>query len=167
LQRLAALALDQKKLPQAADYLNRLSELAPNEPGVWAEIAQVQAASSHFDKARDAYRHAFELSRTPQALAGMAAADYRLRNYRECSQIGDALDKGAPDFIKQAPEILYVMGKCYKEDRQRDKSRSAYTRFLGYLKPNSETYKEVQRELASLASAPGPKPSPTAKPKAH
>jgi tetratricopeptide (TPR) repeat protein len=167
LQRLAALALDEKKIPQAADYLNRLSELVPNDPGIWAEVAQVQAASSHFDKARDAYRRAFELSRTPQALAGMAAADYRLRNYRECSQIGDALDKGAPDFIKQAPEILYVMGKCYKEDRQRDKSRAAYTRFLGYLKPNSETYKEVQRELASLASAPGPKPSPTAKPKAH
>jgi TolA-binding protein len=94
----------------------------------------------------------------------MAAADYRLHNYHECSQIGDALDKGAPDFVKQAPEILYVMGKCYKADKQRDKARSAYTRFIGYVKPTSPTYKEVQRELSDLSGAP--KASPTAKPKA-
>jgi hypothetical protein len=58
------------------------------------------------------------------------------------------------------------MGKCYAADRQRDKAKSAYTRFLPYLKPNSQTAKEVQKELADLNSAPAPKPTATAKPKA-
>jgi cytochrome c-type biogenesis protein CcmH/NrfG len=159
------LYLAENKTAQALEDLTRLSELAPDQPTVWAQLAQVEAQAAHYDKARDAYRHAFELTRAPQALAGMAAADYRLHNYHECSQIGDALDKGAPDFVKQAPEILYVMGKCYQADKQRDKARSAYTRFLPYLKANSETAKEVQRDIAQL-SAPAPKPSPTAKPKA-
>jgi tetratricopeptide (TPR) repeat protein len=162
LQRLSALALSKNQGAKSLEYLTRLSELLPNDPGVWAEVAQVEASQGHFDKARDAYRHAFELSRTPQALAGMAAADYRMRNYKECSQIGDAIDKGAPDFIKQAPEILFVMGKCYRGDQQKDKARSAYTRFLAFLKPGSTTAKEVQKEIAEL-SAPAPKP--TAKPK--
>jgi tetratricopeptide (TPR) repeat protein len=166
LQRLTALALAQNQTQKAIDYLNRLGELLPNQPEVWAETAQVQATAGHYDKARDAYRRSFELTRSPQALAGMAASDYRLHNYKECSQIGDALDKGAPDFIKQAPEVLYVMGKCYAADRQRDKAKSAYTRFLPYLKPNSQTAKEVQKELADLNSAPAPKPTATAKPKA-
>jgi tetratricopeptide (TPR) repeat protein len=165
LQRLASLYVAENKNAQALDMLNRLGEVLPNEPSVWAEIAQANAAAGHFDKARDAYRRTFELTRAPQALAGMAAADYRLHNYHECSQIGDALDKGAADFVKQAPEVLYVMGKCYQADRQRDKARSAYTRFLPYLKPNSATANEVKRDIADL-SAPAPKPSATPKPKA-
>jgi tetratricopeptide (TPR) repeat protein len=161
LQRLADLSLAQNKLPQALDYFTRLSQVAPNDAQVFGELGQVQGYAGHFDKSRDAYRRSFELSRSPQALAGMGLADVQLRNWKECGQIFDALDKGAPTMEKQNPQVLYVMGRCYAGGNQRDKARSAYGRFLAFLKPGSQQAKDVQKLLASLS----PAPAASAKPK--
>jgi tetratricopeptide (TPR) repeat protein len=163
LQRLADLSLSQNKLGPATDYFVRLSQVSPNDPAVFGELGQVQSFGGHFDKSRDAYRRAFEISRSPQALAGMGAADVQLRNFKECGQIFDAIDKGAPDLEKQNPQVLYIMGRCYAGGNQRDKARTAYSRFMAFLKPGSPAVKDVQKLIAALGSHPAP--AATAKPK--
>ncbi len=161
LQRLGDLALAQNKVAQALDYFQRLAELEPNDPNVLGELGQVQSFGGHYDKARDSFRRSFELSRAPAPLGGMMGADYQLHNYKECGAIADAFDKSASTYLKQNPQLLFLMGKCYAAGGQRDKARSAYQRFLPYLKPGSQTAKDVQKAIAGLS----PSPRPSAKPK--
>jgi tetratricopeptide (TPR) repeat protein len=167
LQRLGSLALKQNKLPDALSDYYRLAQLQPNEPNVYASIGQLEALSKHYDKARDAYRRAFELTHAPAPLAGVGVADYELKNYKECGQIFDALDKSAASFLKQTPELYLVMGKCYAGLGQKDKARGAYTRVLAYLKPGSSQHRDIQKMISDLnarpkaSSKPSPKPTST------
>jgi len=161
LQRLGVLAVSQNKPGDALGYFYRLAQISPNEPNVFAQIGQIEADQKHWDKARDAYRRAFELTHAPQPLAGLAVTDYQLKNFKECAQISDALDKNAASFLKQQPQFLLVMGKCYTSFGQKDKARGAYVRFQAYVKPGSDAAKELQKLINGLNTLPQPKPSAT------
>ncbi len=163
LQRLGVLALSVNKPADALNYFYRLAQLLPNDPSVFGQIGQVEADMKHWDKTRDAYRRAFELTRQPQPLGGVAVADYQTKNYKECGQISDALDKSAPDFLKSQPQFFLVMGKCYTALGQRDKARFAYERFKPFVKPNSDAAKELQKMISALSTLPKPKPTATPK----
>ncbi|GAC1303863.1 MAG: hypothetical protein NVSMB21_03590 [Vulcanimicrobiaceae bacterium] len=154
LQRLGQLALSQNKKADGVGYFKRLTEVVPNDPSAWATLGQVDAQAAKFSDARDAFRHSFELARTPQALAGLGTTDLQLRNYKECSQIFTAIDKNAPDFMKQNPQLLFVYGKCSASSGDRGQARVAYTRFKAFVKPGSPLASEVDRELAGLGSVP-------------
>jgi tetratricopeptide (TPR) repeat protein len=162
LQRLGDLALAQNKPAQALPLFYRLAELTPNDPNVYAEIGQVESFQHQYGKSREAYRRSFELQPTPQTLAGIGGSDFELKNYKECAQIFDAIEKNAADFLKQNPQFLFVMGKCYSNTNQKDKARLAYTRFKAVLKPGTAAAKDVQRLIDELSAAPKPKPKPTA-----
>ena len=168
LQRLGQLALAQNKKSDGLGYFRRLSEVAPGDPSVWATLGQVYAINGSYAQARDAFRHSFELARTPQALAGLGTADLQMRNYKECSEVFTALDRNAAPFMKSNPQLLYVYGKCAASNGERDVARSAYTRFKSYVKPGSPLAGELNRAIASLGNAPaksGPAPKKTAAPK--
>jgi tetratricopeptide (TPR) repeat protein len=165
LQRLGDLSLAQNKPAQALTYFSRLAELAPNDPNVFAEIGQVESFQHHYDKSRDAYRRAFELSHTPQALAGIGGSDFELKNYKECSVIFDAIDKNAADFLKSNPQFYFVMGKCYAGTNQKDKARASYLRFKPFLKAGSQPAKDLQKTIDDLNAPAAPRPKPTASPK--
>jgi len=145
---------------KAIEIYSRLTELAPNDPSALALLGQAYSFNRQFDKARDQFRKSFELGRTPAALAGMGTADYELHNYREASQIFDAIDRGAPDLLKQNPQLLYIMAKSYAGTNQNAKAKSAYTRFLAYVKPNSPAAADVKKLIASLEPKPAPKATP-------
>lgn len=161
LQRLGELALSQNKKSDGLGYFKRLAEVQPNDPNIWATLGQVYAQNADYTKARDSFRHSFELARTPQALAGLGTADLQLRNYKECGQVFSALDKNAPGFMKSNPQLLYVYGKCSASNGDRDSARSAYTRFKTFVKPGSPLASELDRAIASLGSgSPSKKPAP-------
>ena len=163
LQRLGVLALAQNKPADGLNYFYRQAQLTPNDPNVFAQIGQVEADLKHWDKARDAYRRSFELTHSPQPLAGLAVSDYQTKNYKECSQISDALAKNAPDFLKNQPQFYLVMGKCYTAVGQKDKARAAYVHFQAYVKPGSDASKELQKMINDLSTPPKPKPTATPK----
>ena len=169
LQRLGALALQQGRRTDALGYFKRLSEVLPNDPGVWNGLAVVEAQDNELADARDAYRHSFELARTPQSLAGIGSVDLQMRNYRECTEVFTAIDHAAPDFMRQYPQLLYMYGKCALANGDRNDARSAYLRFKSYVKPGSQLALEVDKTLSSLngnaSSKPAPKPKSTAKPR--
>jgi hypothetical protein len=107
------------------------------------------------------------LARTPQSLAGVATADYQQKNFKECSQIFDAIDRNVPDFLKQNAQLYYVMGDCYRQNGQRDKAKAAFTKLQPFVKPNTQLANDLKKILAQLngpsSPAPKPKPSPTPK----
>ncbi len=169
LTRLGELALTQKKSADAVGYFKRLTEVVPNDPSSWSTLAQVYVQGAKYNEARDAFRHAFALARSPQTLAGVGSADLQLGNVKECTQIFEAIDRGAADFMKANPQLYYVYGKCALQSGDRSKARTAYTKLKPFVKTGTPLSNEVTKTLASLnsthAAPPSSKPKPKSSPK--
>jgi len=168
LLRLGEYYLRKGDTQRGIDTYKRLADLSPNDAAAMGLLGQAYSFAHQYSQARDAYRKSFELARTPQALAGLGAADYSLHNYKECSEIFDAIDKGASDFVRQNPTLYVIMGQCYAETNQKSKAKDAYTRFLSFVKPNSQAATDIKKKIADLDKpAAKPTPKPTATPKPH
>ncbi|MGH7729297.1 MAG: tetratricopeptide repeat protein, partial [Vulcanimicrobiaceae bacterium] len=168
LQRLAQLALTQGNHTLALSDLERLTQVAPDQPAAWTAYANVAAQNKDYTTARQAFGHAFALSRAPDSLAGIGAADFQLKNYKECGAIFEAIEQHDQPFIKANPELLYIEGKCFAGSGQTDKARLAFTKFKGYVKPHTKLAADVDQILRSLKMPPKkadkPKPKATATP---
>jgi hypothetical protein len=68
-------------------------------------------------------------------------------------------------FLKQNPQLYFVMGDCYRQSGQRDKAKAAYQRLQPYLKPGSQISIDVKKILADLNAPASAKPKPSASPK--
>jgi tetratricopeptide (TPR) repeat protein len=163
LLRLGDYYLRRNDAQKAIGMYTRLVELAPNDAPSLALLGQAYSYSHQYDKARDAFRKSFDIGRSPASLAGLGVADIELKNYKESAQIFDAIDKGAPELFKQNPQLLFVMAKAYAATDQKTKAKTAYTRFLGYVKPNSQAATEVKKLIADLDARPAASPKPSAK----
>jgi tetratricopeptide (TPR) repeat protein len=152
LARLGELALTQKKNADAIGDFKRLTEVVPNDPSSWSTLAQIDVQNAKYNDARDAFRHAFALARTPQNLAGVGSSDLQLGNVKECTQIFDAIDRGATNFMKANPQLYYVYGKCALQSGDKPKARIAYEKLKPFVKPGTPLSKEVNKTLASLSS---------------
>jgi tetratricopeptide (TPR) repeat protein len=162
LARLGRLYAAQNNVTKAIDQFKRVTELAQNDPRAHLLLAASYSANKQFDKARDEFKTSYNLQHTPDALMGLGQADLQTRNYNECAQVYDALDKGAPDLSRQNPTILYGLGQCYQHLNQKDKAKTAYTKLLTYVKPGTQAANEIKTLIAQLDNQP--KPSPTKKP---
>jgi len=149
---------------KAVDAFKRAVELNPTDPQGLAQLGQAFGINRQFSQARDAYRHSFAIMRTPQALAGIGASDYQLKSYKEAAAAFDALSDGATQFLKDAPQLYYVMGKTYAGNNEKVKARAAYKQFLTYVKPGTPIQTEVKKLISSLNVASAAS-KPTAKPK--
>jgi tetratricopeptide (TPR) repeat protein len=165
LVRLGNLAAANNDLTTAAADFKKLTEVAPQDPRGYLLLGQTYMVQKNFNGARDAFKASYNLQRTPDSLVGLATADQGSGNYTEAIQIYEALDKGAPELIKQNPGLLYNLGRAYQSTHQNDKAKATYTRTLAYMKPGTPEYKATQSALESVssgsstASAPKPKPS--------
>jgi tetratricopeptide (TPR) repeat protein len=161
LARLGQLYAAQNQLQKAIDQFKRVTELAPNDPRSHLLLGATYAANRQFDKSAAEFKSSYQLQHTPDALMGLGQADLQLRNYNECVQVYDALDKGAPDVSKQNPQILYGLGKCYEGQKHPDKAKAAYQKLLGYLKPGSQGANEVKSLIAAIDRQQKPPPKKT------
>ncbi len=164
LQRLGDLALAREDAADAAAYFKQITQLLPNDPGPYVQLAQAYAMQKQFQSAKDSYGQSFRIARTPTALAGIGTSDFQLKNYKECGQIFDAIDQGARDFLKGVPQFYYVMGRCYAGDGNKEKAKAAFTRFKAFVKPGTLLASEVDKQLSALkqtqpGASPAPKPS--------
>ncbi len=166
LQRLGQLAASRGRVPDAIGFFKQLTVVEGNDPRTWAILAQAYSANKQYNDAREAYRHSFEIARTPQALAGMGTSDLELKNYKECGQVFAAIDRNAAAYLKANPLLYYVYAKCSVANGDKPTAISAYSRFKPYVKAGSPLALEVTKELKQLgavaASAPKPKPKATA-----
>jgi len=161
LLRLGDYYFQSNQMSRAVDEYKRAADLDPNDPQLLAQLGQAYGMNRQFDRARDSYQRSFVLARTPQALAGIGASDFQLHSYREGAAAFDALQNGAPDFLRANPQLFYVMGKVYTGDNQKGKARSAYQHFLAFVKPGSAVQIQVKKLLSALGTnPPAPKPKP-------
>ncbi len=165
LARLGNVAASNNDLNGAVADFKRLTEVAPQEPRAYLLLAQGYMAQRNFNSARDAFKASFNLARTPEALIGLATADQATNNNTEAIAIYEALDKNAPDLIKQNPGLLYNMGKAYQSNRQNDKAKATFARLLAVLKPGTPGYNQVKATIASIGSPAKPSASPAPKKK--
>lgn len=172
LMRLGELYAQNNDLTKATAQFQRLVDLNANDVDAQMALGQLQLAARQPDKAHDSFRKAYDLTHAPPALAGVGQADYDLHNYKEASQIFDELDKEVPQFMQANPGLYVVAGKCYSANRESAKAKASFTKFLTFVKPDSQAATEVKKLLADLdrsPSAPAPKPSakPSSPPSTH
>jgi len=161
--RLGELYGQQKQYAKATDSFKRYSTVQPNDPRGYFVLGQLYTLQNQNGPAHAAFAKAYEISRTPEALVALGQNDYASHNYPECAKIFEAFDRAAPQLIKQNPPLLFVMGQCYANTKQKDKARSAYQRYLALLPPGSAAATRVKKYLADLGSS-RPAPSPTRSP---
>jgi tetratricopeptide (TPR) repeat protein len=162
--KLGQLYASQNQFAKAIDQFKRVSQLAPNDPRSHLLLGATYSANRQFDKAVGEFKASYGLQHTPDALMGLGQADLQTRNYAECAQVYDALDKGAPDISKQNPSILYGLGQCYQGAKQPDKAKATYQKLLGYVKPGSQAASEVKSLIAAIDRQQSPAPKKTAAP---
>ena len=162
--KLGQLYASQNQISKSIDQFKRVSELAPNDPRSHLLLGATYSANKQFDKAVGEFKASYALQHTPDALMGLGQADLQTRNYTECVQVYDALDKGAPDLSKQNPSILYGLGQCYQGAKQPDKAKATYQRLLAYVKPGSQAANEVKSLIAAIDRQQSPGPKKTAAP---
>jgi tetratricopeptide (TPR) repeat protein len=150
---------------KAINNYKRLTEVAGSDPRPFLLLASAYAQNHQFDKARDAFRHSYALGRSAEALVGLAQSDFAIKNYKETILIFAALDHNAPNFTKQNPQVLYVLGQSYQKTGDKKSARDAYTRFLAYTKPGSQANAEV-KQLIDRMNDTKPDSKTGAKPKA-
>lgn len=150
LARLAEYYAGKNDIGKVIDNYKRITEVANGDPRSFLALGQAYAANKQFDKARDAFKQSYGRGHSAEALVGLAQSDYETRNYSECAQIYESLDKAAPDLTKRNPQILYVLGQCYQKSNQSSKARAAYVRFLAYTKPGSQANTQVKQLIDQL-----------------
>jgi Flp pilus assembly protein TadD len=165
LARLGQLYASQNQIPKAIEQFKRVTEIAQNDPRAHLLLGASYSANRQFDKARDEYKTSYNLQHTPDALLGLGQADLQVRNYTECSQVYDALDKGAPDLSRKNPSILYGLGQCYQGAKQPDKAKAAYQKLLSYVPPKSQAANQIKSLIDAIdrQQKPAPKKAPVKK----
>ncbi|MGH7662522.1 MAG: tetratricopeptide repeat protein [Vulcanimicrobiaceae bacterium] len=160
LGRLGSYYAEQKDWNTSLDYLKRLTEISPTDPRAWSMLGGTYAGKNDWQPAHDAFRHAYDLTHAPDVLKAVGQTDLNLHNYKEAQQIFEAIEKNGGDYVKQDPTVIYMLGQTYQKQGQKAQARSAYERFLAYLKPGTQAYSEVQKMIHEMGSNGNPKPSP-------
>lgn len=150
LVRLGQLYVQQNQLPKAIDQFKRASQVAGEDPRTHLILGAAYMTNKQYADAAKEYKSAYSLQHSPDALLGLGNADLQTRNYGECAQVFDALDKGVPDLAKQNPNVLYGLGRCQQGANHPDQAKSTYQRLLSYLKPGTQAANEVKGLIASL-----------------
>jgi len=139
-----------KNLPKAITYFLRLTQLSGDDPKTWLALANAYVANHQFDKAAAAFKQSYAVQRSADALLGLAQSDYLSHNYKECSVIYEAVDRNQPSFTKSNPNVLYVLGDCYENSNQLDKSLATFKRFRPFTTDGSIARKQVDKKIAEV-----------------
>ena len=156
LARLGSYYGEQKDWTKATDYLKRLTEISPSDPRGWSMLGSVYAGENKWQDAHDCFRHAYDLTHAPDALKAVGQTDLNLHNYKEAQQIFEAIEKNGGDYVKQDPTIIYMLGQSYQKQGLKPQAKSAYERFLAYLKPGTQAYSEVKKMINDISTEKQP-----------
>jgi tetratricopeptide (TPR) repeat protein len=157
LGRLGSYYVEKKDWDKGLDYLKRLTEISPGDPRGWSLEGSAYAGKGSWQQAHDAFRHAYDLTHAPDVLKAVGQTDLNLHNYKEAQQIFEAIEKGGGDYVKQDPTVIYMLGQSYQKQGMKPQAKSAYQRFLAYLKPGTQAYSEVKKIINDIDHQPAPK----------
>lgn len=144
---LGEVAMQTGRLSDSVTYLRHYTQVSPDAQG-FALLGQAYSRLHDYSGARDACGKSFELQRSPVTLSCVAGADFELKNYKEASQIFDALDKAAKGFLDSNPQLLYIAAKSYAGSNQCAKAVAAYKRLLPMMKKGTKDYDSVRKSAS-------------------
>jgi cytochrome c-type biogenesis protein CcmH/NrfG len=73
-----------------------------------------------------------------------------LHNYKEAQEIFEAIEKNGGDYVSKDPSVIFMLGQSYQKQGLKPQAKSAYQRFLAYLKPGTQAYSEVQKIIQDI-----------------
>jgi tetratricopeptide (TPR) repeat protein len=152
LQRMGQVSLGSGKYSDAITYFKHYTQVSPDAQG-FALLGQAYSFVHDYKNAKDACGRSFQIQRSPVTLGCVGGADFELKNYKEAAQIFDALSRGAPKFLNQNPQMLYVAAKSYENTKQPAKAVAAYKKLLPMMKKGTKEYAQVQQSIATQSKA--------------
>ncbi len=151
---LAQVSMQQNKVNDAIGYLKTLTTVAP-DPQSFAMLGQAYSYVHNYAQSKDACAKSFNLQKNPATLACIGGADYELKNYKEATQIFDALDQAAAGFLDANPQLLWVAGQSYAKQHENAKAISAYRRLLAKIRKGTKEYNRIEAQIAMLSKSKG------------
>jgi tetratricopeptide (TPR) repeat protein len=151
---MAQLKQSQGRVSDAAAYLKKLTDVAPN-PQSFALLGQAYVTLHDYKHAKEACAKSFQMNQTPDTLGCIAGSDYDLKNYKEAAQIFDVLNTQVKGYMDRNPQLLYMAGDSYSKTKQPTKAVDSYKRLLKLLKPGTKVYKQIQSQIADLSKNTG------------
>ncbi|MDQ2993186.1 MAG: tetratricopeptide repeat protein [Candidatus Eremiobacteraeota bacterium] len=149
LLRMGQSSLSNGRYSDALGYLKHYTTISPDAQG-FAMLGQVYSFVHDYARSRVACSSSFQIQRSPETLSCVAGADYELKNYKEASQIFDALDISAKGFLDANPQMLFIAAKSYEKTKQNAKALADYKRLLPMTKKGSKEYKLIAGNIAAL-----------------
>jgi tetratricopeptide (TPR) repeat protein len=137
------------------NYLKHYIQVSPDAQG-YALLGQAYTRLHDYSGARDACGKSFEIQRSPETLSCVAGADFELHNYKEASQIFDALDRVSRQYLDQNPTLLYIAAKSYAGANQCSKATATYKRLLALpsVKSDAKGAASVRKAMSDACHTP-------------
>lgn len=154
LSRMSQAAMQTQKWNDAIGYLRHLTDLNPDAAS-FAMLGQAYSFVHDYAHSKDACSKSFAMDKNPATLSCIGGADYELKNYKEAGQVFDAIDKGAPGFLDQNPQLLYLAAKTYASLNQNSKAVAKYKKLLPMMRKGTKDYNDVVAQIALLSKKRG------------
>lgn len=154
LQRMGQAAMSQRKWSDAVGYLKHLTDIAP-DAAAFAMLGQAYSFSHDYARSKESCAKSFAMDKNPGTLSCIGGADYELKNYKEAGQVFDAIDKGAPGYIDQNPQLLYIAAKTYANLNQNAKAVAKFKKLLPMMRKGTKDYNDVVAQIAALSKKRG------------
>jgi tetratricopeptide (TPR) repeat protein len=148
--RLGQASLATGRNEDAITYLKHYTDINPDAQG-YGMLGQAYVLTHDYGRARDACSHSFDIQRAPGSLACIGGADYQLKNYSEAARVFDVLAQGAPQYMSQNPQLLYIAGKSYENTHQKTKAIAMYKQLLPYVKKGTSMHNQIQQTINTLS----------------
>jgi len=151
---LGMVALDQKEYAQAERVVSTVrvgsdKELGGDVQAFWPQLGIAYLADKQVARARAVFEHA--VLEAPQQAIGHYGLGRALAEGGELDAAVAAYQRALPLDGAAALPIDYRLGIVWQAKGERDKARTAFTRFIGVGKGNPKNLDDAKKRLAELA----------------
>ena len=132
----------------ARDELQKVVAAQPDNAEATFWLGQAHAGTGDWARARDAYRKAFDLSRSYQALFNLGLAYFNSKEYRHAREVFEALAAHGPKNNPDA-QLWFLLGETDRRMGDKRSAITAYKRFLA-LVPTGDAAAKARAYIKQL-----------------
>ncbi|MBV8172865.1 MAG: tetratricopeptide repeat protein [Candidatus Eremiobacteraeota bacterium] len=134
---------------KAIDAFNKILAKDPNNADAQFFLGEAYGSQGNWTQARDAFRHAFEITHSAQALYNLAVAFYSLKDYRDARDAFEAI-ASHQDPKHQDPQIWFFLGDANRMLGDKQSAVAAYKTFLA-LQPSGDVAAKARGYIKQLS----------------
>ena len=134
---------------KAIDAFSKIVAKDPNNPDAQFFLGEAYGAEGRWTDARDAFRKAFDITHSAQALYNLAVAFYSLKDYRSARDAFEAI-ASHQDPKHQDASIWFFLGDANRLLGDKQSAVAAYRAFLA-LQPNGDVAAKARAYIKQLS----------------